>query len=329
MVHLLGAGSAYPTSLLTDDFLREVVPGAFAHQAQLTRTDISTRRSVLPLEVIRNGKNKDLLEARALAQHSPTKLAVAAVEQALLRADIAKEQIGLIVADSATPFQTCPSEAQRIGGALGLKVPAYDVVGGVGAFSLFFNLLNSWNEQRVPEYCVWVSTNTPTLHVNYASEGDVAPLLYGDGATAVVVSTRMAGKILISRSDLRADAAFLPTSTIDRYISYFPDRLPSSRLVEDTVCAALTTAKGSHGSSGRFFVVGPQLVRADVVSSVRSFEDAEVIVLNSTSENGFTLGSAAMLAIADAWDHYRAGDTIVLAQVGDGVSGACELVVLE
>jgi 3-oxoacyl-[acyl-carrier-protein] synthase III len=315
--------------LLTDDFLREVVPGAFQHPELLPRTIITCRGSVLPSDVIRDGKNKDLLEARSLAQCSPTHLAVTAVEQALLRAQITKEQVGLIVADTATPFQTCPSEAQRIGGALGLKVPAYDVVGGVGAFSLFFNLLSSWSEHRVPDYCVWVSTNTPTLHVDYAAARGVEPLIYGDGAVAVVVSTRMSGKLSVARSSLHARPSDSPTSTIDRYISYHPGRVPGSHLVVDEVRAAIHVARSASAPQGRLFIAGPQLALRDVEEAVRLSEGADVGILDSSSRHGFTLGSAAMLAVADGWDQYRAGDSIIIAQVGDGFSGACELVVSE
>jgi 3-oxoacyl-[acyl-carrier-protein] synthase-3 len=331
LVHLLGAGQALPSTSISNDFLQEVLPrlsGAYAPGFHLSER-IQNRRSVLPLQYIADTKNKDLLEARKVTLSSPTSLAVSAIEQALARAGITKEHIGMIVADCATPFQTCPSEAQRIGGALGIKIPAFDVAGGAASFSLYLDLFASWDESKLPDYVVWVSTNTPTLHVNYG-ENSSAPFIFGDGAAAVVVSTRVPGRITITSSAFRRALEGGITSTIDPYISFDSSAVPSDESVNSQVLSALSNAqKYRSGPSSKLFVIGPQLGGGDVLDVCSKAGLENVVPLSSLNQNGYSLGSCGMIELALNWDTLSPGDVVSVSHVGDGFVGSCELVVSE
>ena len=147
---IIGVGAATPTTELSEQFLASIgLTLAGEERTLLSRAGVTSRRVSLPLDYIREKGNRDVLEGRAVATISPTVLAVQAANQALSRAGICIEQVGLLLADTATPYQTCPSEAQRIAGALGVKIPAYDIIAGSAALPFYLELLSSWKPERI------------------------------------------------------------------------------------------------------------------------------------------------------------------------------------
>lgn len=332
MVHLLGAGQALPSTSISNDFLMEVVPGVGSDartQALPLSSKIQSRRSALPLEYIKHTKNREVLEARKVALCSPTSLAVEAIAQALDRAGITKDQVGMIVADCATPFQTCPSEAQRIGGALGIKIPAFDVVGGAASFSLYLDLLISWDEAKLPDYVVWVSTNTPTLHVNYGINSS-APFLFGDGAAALVVSTRVPGSVRVTNAELLRTVEGGITSRIDSHISFNDAAVPSAEVARSTLHSAICGAqKLRKDPSSKIFVISSNLGEDNLEELCSEVEVENVVPLSSLRQQGYSLGSTGMIELANVWDTLRSGDVVSVSHVGDRFVGSCELVVSE
>src|SRR5262249_16639695 len=137
-------------------------------------------------------------EAWKAASRTPTELALEAADEALNRAGVARSDIGLIIADTATPRETTPSEAQRLAKRLDLKVPCYDVSSGTGFFPAHAAILDSWKNDRLPEVALCVSTNSPTCAIDYAS-GDER-LYFGDAAAAAVVSKVRPGKLKIRKA---------------------------------------------------------------------------------------------------------------------------------
>ena len=331
LVHLLGAGQALPSASISNDFLTALLPHGGSENVRGSRlcANIQSRRTVLPLEYIEETKNKDVLEGRKHTLSSPTSLAVSAIDQALARAGITKDQIGMIVADCATPFQTCPSEAQRIGGALGVKIPAFDVVGGAAAFSLYLDLLASWDESKLPDYVMWVSTNTPTLHVNY-SVNATAPFLFGDGAAALVVSARVPGRMAIASSHLQRLSEGGMISTINTHISFDDSAVPTRETINPQVVSAITKAHALRNSpTSKLFVIGPQLCGDEVVDCCNKVGLENIVHLSSLCEYGYSLGSSGMVELASVWDTLRPGDVVSVSHVGDKLIGSCELVVSE
>ena len=225
---ILGAGAAVASNELSNDVLASLGLVLTAQERlTLEGAGVKTRRTSFPLSYIKERRNRDVLEGRAVVETTPTALGVDATRQALARAQVSVEQIGLVIADTATPHQTCPSEAQRIAGALGIKVPAYDVIAGSGALPFFIDLLRSWKPERLPEYMLCVSSNTPSQHVLY-SESALPAHLYGDGASAFVISPRVKGKLAVTDSHLRRHGFLKQSSVIGQHVSFSQDTLLQS-----------------------------------------------------------------------------------------------------
>lgn len=318
---ILGAGAAHPDNVLTGDTLASLgVASSSADQALLGRFGVRTRRTTLPLEYLRSTKNPDVLEARKVATATPTSLATLAAKEALSRAGISPEQLGLIIADCATPYQTCPSEAHRIGGALGLKVPAYDVTAGLGAIPLFLDMLCSWKPERVPEYVLCVSTNTPTQQVRYGSD-TLSALVFGDAASALVISAQHQGKLKIQSSFVERDGSVRPPVSIVRSISISTERLVSEEVLRDRLSASLLRLGAKRGA----YLVGPQLFAGDCRCIAKSLSISEQQVISPAVEGGFALGASAGCAIATLWPNLRPGEQVALLHDGDGISSGALL----
>lgn len=318
---ILGAGARHPDNLLTDEVLASLgMAPASTNEALLTRFGVRSRRTTLPIEYLRETKNVDVLEARKVATATPTSLAVAAAQEAMSRANIGPEQLGLIIADSATPHQTCPSEAQRVGGALGLKLPAYDVTMGLGAVPHFLDMLSSWKPERVPDYVLYVSANTPTQQVRYGLD-PIAAAVFGDAASALVLSAKHPGKFRISGSFAERDMAVRPPVSIVHWLSLFSDRLLPEQHLHDRISASLLRLGAKRGT----YLVGPQLFAGDLHRIAASLSIPPELVVSPAIDRGCALGASAGCAIAGLWPSLSSGDQVALVHEGDGISSAALL----
>lgn len=160
-MYILGFGKAFPTHPLGGE-----------------------RFTSLPLPYIKETKNIPIKNALMHAVNSPSEIGESALRAAIEKAKLSVEDITYAIGDTSTPWETCPSEGQRVAGRLGLKVPAYDVTGIGCALSATLFALTKWRD--VPSLIAWVSSNLITQVVDF-SEGTEKDV-FGDGAGACVLS---------------------------------------------------------------------------------------------------------------------------------------------
>lgn len=313
---IVGVGSAHPDVEVTDEFLVSVGLRPTEQEAQLlTRFGVRGRRGSLPLKYIQESRNAEVLNGRASALASPTSLAVAASRQALERAGITPEQVGLIIADTATPYQTCPSEAQRIGGALAIKIPAYDIVAGSSSLPLFVEMLSSWKPERLPDYILCVSTNTLSQHVSFSGAA-LPAYLYGDAAAAFVLSPRHSGKFKIIDSYIERRGFLRPSTVVERHVSFREDAILPSQEVQEMVAQGL---KRSSQVMPLKSVVGPQLFSGEFSRYEEVFGMPKGSFVSGTSSSGYALGASCGVALSSLWGGIASGSAVAVLHVGDGV----------
>lgn len=310
MLYILGVGGAYPPNVVPQGLCGETT---------------STVRSTLPLDYLERSGNETPREAPSVAQGTPTSLGVEAVQQALQRASLGVEAVHLVIGDSSTPYQTTPSEGQRVAGALGLKVPAYDVMGAASTFALHCDLLSSWRPERVPDFTVLLSANTPTQLINYR-RGE-SRRYFSDGAGAAVLSTSQRGKLRVRDTFVHNESS--DGGAVGATVFQHIDALPEAR---ETIMRGVGEMLQQALETNRLNAVDVRLV-----TSCLTFEDAAAIgeragVLASSlwdahALNGFSIGAAPLVSIAQRWATINRGETIVVALAGFG--GGRGYVVLE
>ena len=127
MLHVLGAGSFFPATKISNSLLGELLGSDFV-AALAASTGISTRYSSLPESYLRGTSDTSLKELRKLPGASPTDLAYSATLEACSRAGISPSQLSALSADCFTPFQETPAEAHLLVGKLKLKIPSCNLV---------------------------------------------------------------------------------------------------------------------------------------------------------------------------------------------------------
>ncbi|NDC37576.1 MAG: hypothetical protein EBZ48_05940 [Proteobacteria bacterium] len=317
MLTVLGVGASVAETILSNQFLAELGEDA-ADADHIKRLGINSRRSSLPVSYIRDTGNADPRAAKAAAIASPTDLAHRAASQALSQAGITAEQLGLILGDCSTPHQVTPAEGQRLAEKFALKIPSYDLFTTAGPIPGHLDVLASWAEERLPEYALLFSSNTPTLRANFR-RGLEAHYL-GDGAGAMVLSARHRGKLALKDVASFYDSQLSGVISFDAFDHAIIPRASESRIHEIALEMGKTAIAANNLDPSKIKFIGPEFT---VVGGAELATELGVSPQNHWSllaEVGNTLGASPILNLAARWDEIRKGDQVVCVQVGVGVS---------
>lgn len=193
-MRIIGAGGVVPNTVIDEEMLEKL--GLLASIDDKSRKLASSygRRTSLPSAYILEGRNEVLEQTFTARTHSASDLGAAAIQYALARQELAPADIGLLIADTATQHQTCPSEASRVAERLEVRCPTYDLMGLAASMPLHLYALSSFKESSLPPLSVVVSADVPTQFVKYSSGPDASlaggcwPFLASDGAGALLLA---------------------------------------------------------------------------------------------------------------------------------------------
>lgn len=210
---ILGVGQAKSRTLLGNAQIESFGTHSAADEHLLAGN--FDRACSLPRSYLEKTGNESSRDGFLVAEDTPTSLGVAAVEDALARAGLESGDIDLVIGASSTPSQTTPSEAQRVAGNLGLKVPAYDLACGFADLVVQIRSLYLWRKDEMPGVVVCLSSNTPTQRINYRVGAE--RWIFEDRASAVVLSRKQRGAFRVAAVDWKPRHASRPLFSIPRY----------------------------------------------------------------------------------------------------------------
>jgi 3-oxoacyl-[acyl-carrier-protein] synthase-3 len=316
VLKIISLGHAFPQHTISNKLLNELAGGVASDHA----AGVAQRCTVLPEEYLREEKNRNPRVAHTYSSETPTELGVRAARLALQRTEIDASEIGLIIAGTSTPLETCPGESQRIGGALGLKIPAYDINASGIDFGVFFDSLESWQEERMPKYVLCVSTNTPTRRVHYGTGGQERFVL-GDGAAAAIVSQTQSGKIALKHTHVEIDAQRADYFTLDAYAEVKAD-MPAVWEWEDTKQSEMLerALKECGATNAAFTLVGSQLSLEVQKALARQAGLSELQSLENVSRRGYSLGSSAITVLSEAWESLPLENPLIVLLSSPGMA---------
>ena len=203
-LYLHGLGHFHPDVELSNAFLEDLDIGT-SDEWILERVGIRARRTVLPLDYIRETKNREPRAALEAALHTNADMGSAAAEMALARAGVAASDIGMVIAGSSAADTASPAEACNIAAKLGIEVPAFDINSACTSFYVQMYLLSRMQPDALPDYVLVVAPESLTKTVDYSDR--TAAVLWGDAATAAVVSTRHPCRARVLGSTLESSPA--------------------------------------------------------------------------------------------------------------------------
>jgi 3-oxoacyl-[acyl-carrier-protein] synthase-3 len=316
--YLHGLGHSHPANEITNQFLEDLDIGT-TDAWIMERVGIRSRRTVLSLDYVRVTKNQDpraAFEARTITQ---AELGAEAARMALARAGVPASAIGMVVSgSSATDFVT-PAEACCIADKLAIEAPAFDISSACTSYFIPLYLFSMMDPARLPEYVLIVTPETLTMTVDYRDR--TAAVLWGDAATAAVISTRVPGRAEIIGNTLGSNPRNQDKVVVPR-MGYFHQEGPAvQKFAIKTMSSMIRELHSRHGEPGRLFsFVGHQANLRMLESVCASCRITPQRHFHNLADFGNTGAAGSTSVLSMRWDAWNSEDDVAVAGVGAGLT---------
>lgn len=182
---IIGMGHAYPSGILTNADLEEMVETS--DEWITSRTGIKQRH-------------------KAADNEYTSQFGVLAAQQALERAGLNAEDIEIIICATTTPDQIMPSTGALIQAQIGATNAAgMDVFAACSGFLYGLTMVESMIKTGQIKYALVIGAEVLTKYVDYTDRGTC--VIFGDGAGAAVVGPVEEGKGILA-TKIRSDGRY-------------------------------------------------------------------------------------------------------------------------
>lgn len=317
-------GHFHPDTLITNAFL-ESLDLETDDQWITDRVGIRTRHTVLPLDYIRQTRNRDTRAAIEAAQLSNAETGARAAKMALERAGLKPSDIGLVIAGGCSPDECIPAEACRVAEAAGIDAPAFDLSSACSSFCAQLHWLSSMRPERLPEFVLVVNPENSTRVVDYTDRASC--ILWGDGSSAAVISPRTPGRWKITETLFDGEPAGAEKVKVPR-LGHFTQQgtAVQSFAIKRTLETLLElrrrwmSADSSRSTNGLTFI-GHQANLRMLEAVQKRAEVAEGKHLFNIDSRGNCGAAGAPSVLSENWDR-DVGSAVALAVVGSGLAWA-------
>jgi 3-oxoacyl-[acyl-carrier-protein] synthase-3 len=318
MLYLHSVGHFHPENILDNQFLESLDIGVDSTWIA-ERVGIERRRTVLPLDYIRETRNRDPREANECATRSNQETAALAARCALVRAGLVPGDIGMVVSGSCSPQSNLPAEACGIAARLGITGAAFDLNAGCASFAAQMHFLSHLDAAGMPDFVLVVAPENNTRTVDYSDRS--AAVLWGDGTTAAIVSKRVPGPAIISDTEFVSDPAgsHLIGSTSSGHFRQDGHSVQTFAVRRTTELFQAANNGCNNGPAPRYFV-GHQANLRMLESACRRANVQAHEHLSCVADFGNCGAAGAPSVISMNWEMLRRGSTVLLAVVGAGLS---------
>jgi 3-oxoacyl-[acyl-carrier-protein] synthase-3 len=202
LLYLHSIGHFHPGNVIDNEFLSSLDIGVDPGWVE-ERVGILERRTTLSLDYIRRTRNLDTRAAVEGSTISTTEMARQAAGLALQRAGLEPNAIQMVIAGGCCPEMLIPAEASRVAAILGIGAVAFDVSAACASFVAQIHFVSQMRPESLPDYVLVVSVEAFTRTINYSDRQ--TSVLFGDGATAAILSPRVNSATRILSSSFRTD----------------------------------------------------------------------------------------------------------------------------
>jgi 3-oxoacyl-[acyl-carrier-protein] synthase III len=327
MLYLHAMGHFNPDSIITNKFLEDLDIGT-SEEWILERVGIKTRRTVLPLDYIRQTKNVNPQEAFKVSRYKNSEMGAAAANMALGRAGLALKDIGMLIAGSSSPDSIAPAEASAIAAELGIEVPCLDMNSACSSFGMQINFLSRMQPETLPPYVLVVDAESLTKAVDYSDRS--MAVLFGDGAAAAIVSTTIPSRAVFLNSGFESRPSAWEKVGINHGWRFYQEGNAVQGFAIRTTTDIVKALQNSFAAeAGRFIFIGHQAnlgmlntvcTRTGILSENHWY---------SVDRCGNTGCCSAPGVLSMHWEEIKSGDRIAMALVGAGLSWAYTMLKVE
>ncbi|HPJ96334.1 MAG TPA: ketoacyl-ACP synthase III [Syntrophales bacterium] len=320
MLYLHGIGHFHPENVIDNAFLEALHIGT-NEQWILERVGIHSRRTVLDLDYIRTTKNADprgVFEASVYTNAQP---GANAARMAIERAGIKPADIGLVISGTCIPDNAIPAEAASIASELDINAICFDLNSACTSFGMQIHFLEAMKPEALPPFVLVVNPENMTKSVNYHDRS--VAVLFGDGSSAAVVSTKVAAPKVFSACYCQSKPSAWDKVVIPRIGHFHQDgHAVQGFAIRKTTDSLRMLKKQFPGVTGHLKFVGHQ---ANLGMLRTVCERAEILETNhwhNVEDYGNTGCAGAPTVISQHWDDLAPGDHVAIALVGSGLTWA-------
>jgi 3-oxoacyl-[acyl-carrier-protein] synthase-3 len=323
-LYLHSVGHFHPENEISNQFLEDLDIGT-NDQWIIDRVGIRSRRTVLPLEYIRETRNAEPRTAMEVALYSNADLGRKAAELAISRARIDKSDIGMLIGGTSLMDTTSPAESCNIARALELEVPAFDVNSACTSFYVQLYLLSRMQPELLPDFVVLVVADCLTKAVDYSDRSSA--VLWGDGAAAAVVSTRHPARARIDGNTLASSPAGNEKVIVPRLGFFHQEGRTVQTFGIKRMTLLLNQLKDRFEEPDRNFnFVGHQANHRMLESVCKQCNIPTERHFSNVEWFGNTASASSASVVSMEWEKWRDGDDVAVVGVGSGLTWSSYLI---
>ena len=318
MLYLHGIGHFHPENVITNEFLEELDIGT-TEEWIMERVGIHTRRTVLPLEYIKQTKNGDPRQSFDAALYSNADTGAAAARAAIARAGITTEDIGLVVSGNCAPDHVCPAESASVAAALGIDAPCFDLNSACTSFGMQLTILSRMRPETLPPFILVVNPENLTRCVDYSDRNTA--VLFGDGSAAAVVSAEAPAKAAFTEFFNDSKPSEWIKANIPRMGYFQQDGRAVQGFAIRKTTESLRLLQSLHPRNGnRFKFIGHQANMGMLTTVCERSGIPENDHWHNVEYFGNTGSAGAPAVLSQHWEQLQEGDYVAIALVGAGLT---------
>ncbi|MEX1182596.1 MAG: ketoacyl-ACP synthase III [Gemmatimonadota bacterium] len=332
MLYIHGIGHFHPETVIDNAFFESLDIGT-SNAWIVDRVGIHERRTVLPLDYIRDTRNDEPRAAHEASIYTNAETGARAAQLALERAGLNPSDIGMVIAGGCSPQYLIPAEACIIAAELGIDAPAIDVNSACSSFIAHLRFLSDMRPDTAPEFTLIVNVENTTRTVNYRDRGTA--VLWGDGSSAAVVSHRVPARVRVHATTFTSDPS-----------GWTKVRIPAGGFFDQSGPAVQAFAIRKTTATVKELMSGldaPALPEDHSYAIVPSRADAawfighqaNLTMLQSAADRagldvarhlynvdrfGNCGAAGAPSVLSQNWDRFADGDVLAIVTVGSGLS---------
>lgn len=322
-MNLLGIGHFHPENEISNAFLESLDIGTNDPWI-MERVGIRSRRTVLPLDYIRETRNRETRAGAEAADYSNAELGARAAHIALERAGISASDVGLVIGGSCAPDTVSPAEACNLARLLEIEAPAIDVNSACTSFLAGMHVLSMMRPEALPDYVLLVAMESMTRTVDYSDRA--AAVLWGDAGLAAVISTRHAGRARILGNRLESSPAGAEKVLIPREGYFAQDgRTVQMFAIKKTALLYNALREEYETPDRRLHFIGHQANLRMLEAVCKRCDIAPDRHHANAEWYGNTGAASSGSVLSQNWDKWEADDDVAIVGVGSGLTWASYL----
>ena len=317
-LYLHGLGHFHPESEITNQFLTDLDIGT-NEEWIMERVGIRARRTVLPLDYIRETRNVNPAGAVEAAMYTHAETGAKAAAMALERAGVAKDEVGMVISGSSKPEWSSPADACMVAQTMELEVPAFDMNSACTSMWVALYALSLMRPEALPDYVLLVTPESLTTAVDYSDRS--AAVLWGDCSTAAVVSTKVPSRIRIMGNTLESSPAGSEKVVVPLFGHFRQEgRTVQMFAIKKTVRLLKQIQKEFPPPGRSLHFIGHQANFRMLETVCQHCDIPDELHHSNVADYGNTGAAGAPSVVSMNWDRWADGDDVALIGVGSGLS---------